>query len=351
MRPNHLVKKDEESLCIQFLSHLTRIMSTFEPTWKSLPEPSISGLISSISKLNSTHFIIANSSSLCSYDIESNKWNRINTPPFQWSRMASNPQTQEIFTIGLHDTMMIFNMKENTHNIYESNIKSAGRIPSMICIDSELHIISSSISNTMHYVWDPIMKKLQCVHQFNEYPQGMYGCSLVYNARKRELLLFGGVIRRGHGYVIRPGYATSDDIHKYSLQTRKWQKLQLKLPHRITPFGCIITKDQRYIILLGGKRSSDIFVLDLNEMKVTQAMMKLPFKGRCAAVIMENKQKNELLVDGFVKNEMKMIQLNVPFAIIKLIGIWHSTEYVHVFNDRSSHWVTNVDKILNLPDL
>ena len=76
----------------------------------------------------------------------------------------------------------------------------------------------------------------------------------------------------------------------------------------------------------------------------------------CEAVKMEDEEQNDLLVHGFLRKSMKKSKMNIPFALINLITIWHSIEYVHVMSNAMSdyedenkfnHWKINVDKIFN----
>ena len=103
-------------------------------------------------------------------------------------------------------------------------------------------------------------------------------------------------------------------------------------------FGHVITSDERFIIILGGYGGRDkwwldsIFILDLYTMKFSKSDIRLPFSQECEAIIMENKYENDLLVHGFIKKEINKIRdynLYIPFALISLICIWHSIEYIH----------------------
>ena len=76
--------------------------------------------------------------------------------------------------------------------------------------------------------------------------------------------------------------------------------------------------------------------------------MRLPFEGKCYAIMMENKQENDLFVHGFVRKEMETYNMNIPFALISLIAIWHPMECIHVISEYGKHWKVNVDHILRL---
>ena len=58
-------------------------------------------------------------------------------------------------------------------------------------------------------------------------------------------------------------------------------------------------------------------------------------------------EENALCVYGFVREEMHKFNMNIPSALIGLITIWHSMEYVHVIQTwNGGHWKINVDKLL-----
>ena len=64
---------------------------------------------------------------------------------------------------------------------------------------------------------------------------------------------------------------------------------------------------------------------------------------------MNHKEENELLVDGFVRDIMTKYKMNIPFAIMKFIGIWHVCEYAHIMNEFGyiQHKQINIDRILD----
>ena len=109
---------------------------------------------------------------------------------------------------------------------------------------------------------------------------------------------------------------------------------------------------KKYVIIMGGwigtvGVNDAIYVLNLNTMQFCKCKMRLPFQGSCRAIIMENKGKNDLLIHGFVRMEMNKYKMNVPFALISLIAIWHSIEWVHVVDCRNGdHWKISVDRIV-----
>ena len=60
---------------------------------------------------------------------------------------------------------------------------------------------------------------------------------------------------------------------------------------------------------------------------------------------MENKNENDLLVYGFIRNEVNVFNINMPLALMSLVGLWHSIEYVHVINKKGYHW--KIDNIMD----
>ena len=322
--------------------------------WVSLTRPAGTHCdIKCVTKLNASQFLITDGSSLQSYNIKSDTWNPLDTTnknQLSNIRVTSNTQTQSIVVaFSSLDTDMkikIINMKDNSHKEYELAISSWDQCEEIIDINSVIHIITDI---AQHYVWSQgeNENKSKRVHTFEEYRQGFIGFALLYMPRKQELLLLGG-----HECGLRQ--RTTNNIHKYSLSNGTWSNLSIKLPHKMRDFGCVITKDQRYIFILGGLTQesdmNEIFVLDLTTMSVTKSEKTLPFRGECKAIIMENKEENELLVDGYVKKEMTQNRLNIPYALIKLISIWYSTEYIHVFDNShlvGRHWKMLIDEIIN----
>ena len=154
----------------------------------------------------------------------------------------------------------------------------------------------------------------------------------------------------------------TDIIRKYSIPTQQWEELEIKLPHKITEFGHVITKDERFIIIMGGYGGikeyyqDTIFILDLYTMQFSKSDIRLPFAQECEAIIMESKDENNLLVHGYIRKETeKFNNLFIPFALISLLSIWHSIEYLHIMNSTGcfrdheigEHWEINLNKILD----
>ena len=218
-----------------------------------------------------------------------------------------------------------------------------------ILMDSCYHIIGGGIDGNLHEICNDDTKKLQHIHTFHEFARRNQFCSgltkfgLIYSSKRMELLLFGG----------KHDDQPLDMIYRYSLFTKNWMKLDHKLPRKMYGFGCVMTKCQRYIIFLGGEDHSlyydGIFILEPATMQFIKSKIKLPCQKGCRAIIMEDKHNNDLLVHGFVKKEINKYNMNIPFALIGLIGVWHSMEYVHVIgadHSETGHWKINVDKII-----
>ena len=231
---------------------------------------------------------------------------------------------------------------------YELPSQSIDGSSALIAVDSGCHVIGGFNSDS-HNIWNHKQKRLNHIHTFHGLKgRGWNGFGFVYIPRKKELVCFGGY-EWGN-------CCSSDKIWRHSLQTGKWTMLNdVKLPQKMHGFGTVITKNQNHILLLGGFAVGDgdinsIHVLDLKSEKISQSDIKLPFKGQCRSIIMENKEENNLLVNGFCRTSMDMYSMNIPFALISFIAIWHSVEYIHVIKrygrDAGHHYKINIDKIL-----
>ena len=321
-------------------------MST-EFGWISLRRvPSVSTTFSNLIKIDNSCFICLDDGIL-SFDVTKDEWSKLDTkhvrlPAAAWyDASAYNPNTKQIYILE-SKLMKIYDMETMQLSGYPCNEQG-----SLIYANSICHHIGGPRSN-IHQIWNDESKQFQQVHEFKEYATGITSFGLIYDKKRKDLLLFGGC----DWFVPQ----TLNDIHRYSMITSTWTKLRVKLPYKLKHFGCVITKDQEYIIILGGyyakggggiSANDQIFVLSMNCMKFRESQIRLPFEGSCKAFIMENKQENELLVHGFVKKEMKKYDINIPFALISFIVIWHSIEYVHVINIDGYHWKINIDKIFD----
>ena len=214
----------------------------------------------------STFFAV--SQGFITYDINENKWNIKDKEILKnvHGSCCYDPISKQIFIVRDH-SLKLFN--HQTKKLSKFLFAKDMAFSKTIWMDSACHIIGGQQSNS-HQIWIAKIKRLRDVYSFNDYGQcfGLFG--LVRVRRTKELLLFGGLTpsqRQDH-----------DMIHKYSLSTAKWEKLNIKLPQKMHGFGCVITKCQRYVIMMGGSGGYDqefyrfdrydrIFILKLKDMK------------------------------------------------------------------------------------
>ena len=301
-------------------------------------------------KMDESRFICIDEE-ISSFDIMKNQWlkwdmNKVKLPEPATAVSAYDASSKQVYILG-RDGMLIFDTGKITrHHCAISNVLE----PTLFCVDSICHSIGGWYSNN-HQIWNNETKQFQQVHTFSEYPGGFGSFGLIHAKKRKEIFLFGG-------YDMTDGKRL-DVIYKYSLSTKTWGKLDTKLPHKMNYFGCVITMDEQYIIILGGFTmecgatwDDKIWVLSLKSMSFRECKIKLPFIGKCAAIIMQNKNENDLLVHGWIRKDINKYNMNIPFALISLIAIWHSTEYVHVLNanlkENGAHWKINVDKIIDM---
>ena len=331
--------------------------------WRSLQSPPIPqayedidgvdmvDIFTNLIKLDSTHFVLF-SRGIIEYDIITNKWKKwiIDDPakisedgPHSHSSICYNPVTKQIFILET-ENIAICDVQQKQLKQYPSKAIKCTTTTQCFCIDSVCHVIGRFVDESeqeSHYIWNDEAKQLQHNYTFDDRP-GLHHFSLIHLKKRKELVILGGFDCDSF---------SRDTIYVYSLLSKEWKKLDIKMPRKMFGFGYVITKDERYVIIMGGNKENmqltdAIYILDLRVMKFCKCKIRLPFEGCCRAVIMGNETKNDLLVHGFVKNEMNKYRMNIPFALISLIAIWHLTEYIYVVDyEYGTHWKVSVDEI------
>ena len=300
-------------------------------------------------KKDGNTFMFATGKTIHEYTRSKDEWKEIQyndkSSGSHYLPMDYDPNTKKAFILNWpNKTITIFDMEQKKSEIYPTTSTIAGS--SIIRIGSTFHVIGGCGSNgNSHKIWNDAAHTFETIHTdqtFSEYAAGLSTFGLVFISKRKEILLLGG--------FNNTTFKRMNEMYNFSIMTQKWTKLNVKLPKKINYFGHVITKDQRYIIILGGLDTTivcnEIFIFDLKTQKFIKSKIKLPFSGFCNAIIMENKEENNLLVNGFVRKAMNRFNMNIPFALIKLITIRHSIEYVHVMSDYPKrHWEINVDKI------
>eukprot|EP01084_Bolivina_argentea_P261737 442445_1 len=111
-------------------------------------------------------------------------------------------------------------------------------------IDSVINIFWGN-GNNEHIIWTGNFGEE--IYKFDDMKNGMISYGMVYNEKEKYLLLFGGFKGKTYG--------RSDEIWKYNINNRKWNKLEIKLPDKMQSFGCLISYDCKYVLILGGSDS------------------------------------------------------------------------------------------------
>lgn len=156
-------------------------------------------------------------------------------------------------------------------------------------VDSKCNIFWGNNSNK-HLLWNDNDTKI--VYEFEELKKGMISFGIVYNSKEGYFLLFGGFKGKELG--------RSDEIWKYSLNGKKWEKLELTMPDKMQSFGCVITLNCKHVLIFGGTDSKGfvggndkIYILDLVEMEWSLSKIPCPFKGVGVGNVIITKSNNE----------------------------------------------------------
>eukprot|EP01084_Bolivina_argentea_P315340 546305_1 len=357
---------------------------------------------SNLVSINNDEFIVVHNDNIYKYNIHTNKWNLwiknvLNVNCLQCN-IAYDAKTKYIYTTSDSGINII-----NT-NSTQSQTKSVPNMalvpcenthPSLMVIDSICHIVGPSLNN-FHSFWNNKTNKIEVVNAFTqpivdelfnthhnkkytnmEATDKLCEFGLVYASKTKEIYCIGGGLR-----IIDWGVRFREIYHsilKYSIQNDEWTELDIALPHKqMEHFGCVITKDERYIILLGGCMGEQmdeeydeceyietdvIYVFDLQTLTLSKSKIKIPFllddepfeigpkiysmTERYLSVLTENVFENNLLIHGLLKQAMKLNGFYMPMALINVISLYHTFEYIHVINSYDGqHWKINVDKII-----
>ena len=307
--------------------------------------------ISNLIAIDDFNFMFATTSGFCLFNTKDNTWTRLKANIFIHPSIhhpsisiAYDESSKDVF-ISVFGKNKIFNIARN--KLQET--PSAGCTTKLICINSVCHAIgkNSYLGNHLQ-TFNDTTQQWENVDAFNNSLDGYVADGIIFIPKRKELLVFGGWDLWNSIQV--------DVIYRYNISSGKSEKLDTKLPQRMSQFGHVITNDQRFIIIIGGYGAGvgdtgldTIYILNLDSMEFRQSRVSLPFCGECRAIIMENKDESDKLVHGFIRNEMNKYDMNIPFALIALIGIRNSAlVYIHVMNrNGGQHWKVNVDKLLN----
>ena len=302
--------------------------------WRTRAKPT-SASCSTAVRIDPDHFIVATGNDKAvnfkKYDIRRNKWIPLkmeeikNITSFP-RNICYDPRSKCIYFMSEEELIQIDTNDANKivrHRV-EGFTRRYPHYFTIFAADNKCHIMRRN-DDTTDYVWNVTNKKLtanKCKFGDN--------CQLFYLSSKQDLFL-----------------APDGHLGKYCNLTQKWSILKVKNRslRRLRSFCVAATKNEQYLVIF---YDLDIFVLDMKLMTVCTSKVKLPYVVDVSAVIMDYKTDTDLLVHGFVRNEMKKYTLNIPFALISLIGIKSLIEYAHIITkDRyHKHYEMNIDKIL-----
>ena len=323
--------------------------------WLKITKPTSSSCSPAV-KIDCNHFIVATGKSkitLRKYNVKHRKWNvckisdlkNIKELPKQ---LAYDSRSKCIYFIVEKEIIQI---NENENKIRRYPVEAfkyrryqAGRpwsryiriddssFKGIIAANGKCHIMWTG-DEYYHYILDDE----QVTHTIFPFNFPHQECQLFYISHRKAVYLMGRPL----------------SFHKYCDLTQKWNKIDVTLhlngnndfEEKLKGFSVAVTSNEKYVIIFTQR---DIFVMDINLMSIYMSKQKMPFQANFNAVIMDYKTDTDLLVHGFVRNEMKMHRMNIPFALISLIGVWSLIEYAHIIaqNDFNDHYKINVDKIL-----
>merc|ERR1711971_581138 len=248
----------------------------------------------------------------------------------EWTIFVENVKANEIIPNICMDAMdkriymisemnTISSIDSTTLDVIKHSLPNIGHGPysALIAAESDIHIIAG-FNNDHHFIWNDKRKEFKHVHTFNDLKStGWTDFGLVFTESKREFLCFGGI-----KFLCKP----LDEIWRYSLQSKTWTLLNVRLPKRMSGCGCVLLEDQNYVILLGGHRLDSIYVFDVDAGTFHECKIKLPFSGYCKAVLMHDCAQNRLLIHGYCRGMI------VPFDLMSLLMMYHWMDYIHILN-------------------
>ena len=206
-------------------------------------------------------------------------------------------------------------------------------------INNQFHIFGG-FDSPYHFIWNDNIKELEKIHTFNEYSEYICGAKAVHIAHKNIILLGGS-----------HGMGDENSIHKYDLVKKKWEKLDVTLPHRMREFGAILSKNEKKLVIFGGYKDM-IHILDIETMEWSESRIRCPCKStkqNWAINVCDNQKRNELLVVAYILDVYEKL---IPNDLIGMILEFYSYDYeeVHLFcNDNECklhHFKIVLDQIL-----
>eukprot|EP01084_Bolivina_argentea_P018412 34288_1 len=325
---------------------------------------------SNIVAINEEELIIAPQGGIYKYNIFDNEWKLfVKYPTVLQEECKLYPfqiafdSKENVLCLGSAHYLVKVNMNSKEFTTKRCSVGQDGFSP--IVIDSTYHVVqvgySHKIYNDKHKDTDTDETKTKWFRNnifllsggdsiFYKNQMNKYG--VVYVASQNGLYLFGGQ-DLGPEYNGDDGYVV-DTIYRYKLDTKKWEKLNQRLPEPIGCMGTAITSDDRYIFLIGGNTDDKtpinkiyiVDMLDLNQIKFTLSKIKTPDTNHCYgqshAVIISNRSKINMLINGYIRLENKS-KFKVNHDILKLIVRFYGIyEYIHLICS-DKHWKISID--------
>eukprot|EP01084_Bolivina_argentea_P075917 137570_1 len=318
--------------------------------WTSLPYPFGQRLLPVM--INGDEFIVLRPNAIFKFNVKSNKWIKMFDVELLFDEYSCtfNKHKNIIYVwtqlyVADNETYIIdLNKKE----IKTTTLALSSSPSTIIYTNNTIHIITShQIETAKHYEYNTETKQNNIVYEFEEFRHGIEGAGFIHLKYRKTMLLLGG-------WDANSDSLTSNSIYEYSLLTKKWNKLNIKLPLRLSHFPVVSTRYNQYVIILCGwinstKPCGDIYVMDMKQSKWMKSEIKCPNnqKGYAEAIITDNIYDDELLAFGFIRICFKLKTCN---DIQSLISKWVCNQSIHILqNNRntSNHWKIDVDHIIN----
>eukprot|EP01084_Bolivina_argentea_P289212 496576_1 len=146
-----------------------------------------------------------------------------------------------------------------TNNKFVSSIKTpfdsiSGNFGRMIYVNDILHLIC--MNDNKHYILEHKTNIFKEIHTDITSFGSLQRHGVIYLKSQKRVLLFGGA----DGCFADMNV---NIIYQFSIIDKKWIKLDIEMPIKVSLFGIVATQNEKYIIILGGKRDKNsIFIFD-----------------------------------------------------------------------------------------
>ena len=284
--------------------------------------------------------------SLQKYVMSQNKWSTIVEFTSTGNPMLSyNSQTQQIFFY-VNGIFSIYNLNNNKDNkIMNQNVDLNVYNNSFLVVNNDIHLIGG-YTNKDHMIWDDKKKQFESQYTFNHLQLCLEHAGFIHIASRNMLLLMGGYDAGCVKYL--------DDIWRYSLDQKRWEKLPHKLPMKCQSSAFVITLDEKYIIMFGGIQegqppTKDIYIMDVDTFQFNKSKIECPDDGKANyfskmfnAVIVSNRKKVDLVIYGFIKDcwRDKSFQhvAYPPDDVMEMVKLWYTVDDIHLMSRNLCHW-------------